>query len=191
MKGGLHCIRFAESAVLRQCGAAYWPYCTSIGYLRLSTVCSEPLLNGPPQWKCSCMVWYTSGRPPPLTAIPLPICSKTGSINEHVTFSTKEAATLFTIVYLQRIYLSVRRFEASTGLFGSHQNPQDVKAPGSRFWSCDSPSWWESDGVQVKGDMMGNSLPMHKGLRVEQETQGHQIQRWSELFAPLNSNYRI
>lgn len=68
-----------------QCRAVYWPYCTSIGYLRVHTVCSEPLLDGPPQWKCSWMVWYTSGRPPPLTDMPLPNSSTTESKQKHLT----------------------------------------------------------------------------------------------------------
>lgn len=69
---------------MRQVGPGTTPppdlgYPTSIGYLRRSTVCSEPLVAGPPQWKCSWMVWYTSGRPPPLTDMPVPTCTMTAT----------------------------------------------------------------------------------------------------------------
>lgn len=169
IKGGVH--QPAATAGHLQCGAVYWPYCTSIGYLRLSTVCSEPLVAGPPQWKCSWMVWYTSGRPPPLTDMPLPTCSTTGS--KPQTWNHQHICTQWRWSYTWRclwcVHQSARRFEASSGLFGSHRSPPGAKIPETRFWSSGGPDWWASDALRVRGDRMGTCLPMHKDLRMVTE----------------------
>lgn len=172
-----HCHRFAAAAGRWPSGAVYWPYCTSIGYLRLSTVCSEPLVAGPPQWKCSWMVWYTSGRPPPLTDMPLPTCSRTGGDGKHVVTNTNmQKGRLWE--HLWRIHQSVHRSEASSGPFGSRRSPPDVKVPETRSWPSGRPDWWESDALQVRGDKMGTCLPMRKDLRTVKEQKEEQVHQW-------------
>lgn len=153
--------------------AVYWPNRTSIGYLRLSTVCSEPLDAGPPQWKCSWMVWYTPGRPPPLTAIPLPTCNTTTNTHKHVNTLHSGKHMYNCVCAAASIHQSGHRLWASSCQLGSYWSLPDVRSPVTRFASCGSPDWSESDAPQAAGDTTGTCLPTRTDLRVA-ERQTHQ-----------------
>lgn len=150
-------------------------YPTSIGYLRRSTVCSEPLVAGPPQWKCSWMVWYTSGRPPPLTDMPLPTCRMTGT-QKHPFSPIIHRCSGARIC----VYRNVRRSGGPSVLSGCPRSPPGAESPETGSCSSARPGRWASDAPPVTGDRRGPGPPTRTGLRTWTEQEFRMTQTGSE-----------